>query len=161
EGARVIERAFHCHERALLLMPEHPDTVASLESLAARHDARPRLLRSWEQLLNEAALPEHVIALNLRIADFHEFDDALEAAEARYRAVLAVNSGHVVALRKLLTVYELLERRADYVETYADLLNAERGTLEDAERVARTLRLAELYEEHGRSDDAIELLRFL
>ena len=161
EGARQIERAFQCHERGLLLMPEHTDTVASLEALAGRHDARPRLLRSWEQLLNEAALPEHVIALNLRIADFHEFDDALEAAEARYRAVLAVNSGHVLALRKLLTVYELLERRADYVETYADLLNAERSTLEDSERVTRTLRLAELYEEHGRSDDAIELLRFL
>jgi tetratricopeptide (TPR) repeat protein len=161
EGASVIERAFHCHERALLLMPEHPETVGSLEALAGRHDARPRLLRSWEQLLNEAALPEHVIALNLRIADFHEFDDKLEPAEARYRAVLAVDSGHVGALRKLLTVYDLLERRTDYVETYADLLNAERATLEDAERVERTLRLAELYEEHGRSDDAIELLRFL
>jgi tetratricopeptide (TPR) repeat protein len=161
EGASVIERAFNCHERALQLIPEHPDTLASLESLAARHDARPRLLRAWEQLLNEAALPEHVIALNLRIADFHEFDDALEPAEARYRAVLAVNSGHLVALRKLLTVYDLLERRADYVETYADLLNAERSTLEDGERIERSLRLSELYEEHGRSDDAIELLRFL
>ncbi|MCA9701093.1 MAG: hypothetical protein KC431_26435, partial [Myxococcales bacterium] len=40
EGAGSIERAFVCHERALLLIPERPDSVASLEALALRHDAR-------------------------------------------------------------------------------------------------------------------------
>src|SRR5690606_25587966 len=57
--------------------------------------------------------------------------------------------------------YDLLERRADYVEVYADLLNAERHELDDGERVERSLRLAALYEEQQRSDDAVELLRFL
>src|SRR5690606_20232786 len=68
EGADKLDRAFLCHERALLLIPERPESVASLEALAARHEARARLLRAWVQLLNEAALPVHVGALNLRIA---------------------------------------------------------------------------------------------
>ncbi|HVI00385.1 MAG TPA: tetratricopeptide repeat protein, partial [Enhygromyxa sp.] len=162
EGADKLDRAFACHERALLLIPERPESVASLEALAERHEARARLLRAWEQLLNEAALPEHVVSLNLRIAEFHEHDGRLEQAEARYKAVLAVNPGHLGALRKLLSVYDELELRPQYVETYADLLNVERNTLGDDERIARSLRLAELYEEQpGRSDDALELLRFL
>ncbi|WP_146157960.1 tetratricopeptide repeat protein, partial [Enhygromyxa salina] len=161
DGAELVERAFVCHERALLLIPEEPESVASLEALSTRHGARPRLLRAWEQLLNEAALPEHVVSLNLRIAAFHEYNDALEPAEARYRAVLAVNPAHIGALNKLLVIYEQLERRGDYIEAYADLLNAERRELDDAERVDRTMRLAELYEETGRGDDALELLRFL
>ncbi|WP_181197513.1 tetratricopeptide repeat protein, partial [Enhygromyxa salina] len=160
-GAQLVERAFVSHERALLLIPEQPASVASLEALAERHDARPRLLRAWSHLLSEAALPEHVVALNLRIAAFHESDEALDAAEARYRAVLAVNPAHAGALRKLLVVYERLERRPEYIETYADLLNAERNELADGERVERSLRLAELYEGSARSDDALELLRFL
>src|SRR5690606_34162272 len=162
EGADKLDRAFLCHERALLLIPERPESVASLEALAARHEARARLLRAWEQLLNEAALPEHVVALNLRIAEFHELDGRLEPAEARYRAVLAVNPSHLGALRKLLTIYDELDLRPQYVEAYADLLNVERNALGDDERIVRSLRLAELYEDQpGRSDDALELLRFL
>jgi tetratricopeptide (TPR) repeat protein len=161
EGADKLDRAFACHERALQLIPERPESVASLEALAGRHEARARLLRAWEQLLNEAALPEHVIALNLRIAEFHERDGRLDPAEGRYRAVLAVDPSHLGALRKLLTVYDELDRRPQYVETYADLLNVERNTIDDDERVVRSLRLEELYEDQGRSDEALELLRFL
>ena len=51
-----------------------------------------------------------------------------------------------MALRELLDIYRRLERKREYVETYADLLNAERQTLSDPARIERTLELARLYD---------------
>ncbi|MFV8755019.1 tetratricopeptide repeat protein [Nannocystaceae bacterium ST9] len=185
EGAELVERAFLCHERALLLVPERPESVASLEALADRHrtpaegelassagellrakvGTPARLLRAWDYLLGEAALPEHVVAINLRVAGYHEADGELKRAEERFRAVLAVDPSHTTALRELLDIYRRLDRKREYVETYADLLNAERQTLTDPARIERTLELARLYEEGvegiDRSDESLELLRFL
>lgn len=162
EGAGNLERAFQSHEQALLWVPEDPVALGSLRSLAERHNVFDRLLAAYERLLAEAALPEHVVAMNLRIAKLHESRDELTQAEERYRAVLAVQPTHLESLSSLARIYESEERHEDYVQARSDMLDAERHDLPDDERVERTLEIATLLQERlGRTDDAIERVEML
>ncbi len=162
-GAQNVDRAFRFHEQALLLIPEHEQSLTSLLELTARHFAHDRLVQSLELLLGEAALPEHVVSQSLRIAQIHQQDGDFERAELRYKGVLAVVHNHVDALRSLLKIYEDDdERRTDYVETFAKLLTVERDELTDDERITRTLRLAGLYDTWvDQGDTSLDLLRAL
>jgi tetratricopeptide (TPR) repeat protein len=159
EGAHNLERAFGALERALLWIPRHPESLARIEALAERHGVYDRLLQSYELLLSESALPEHVVANNLRIAQLHAMREDWGAAESRYRAVLAVAPQHVESLRALVEIYERLELWAEWTDVWSDLLDIEAPELDVDERIARTMTLANVYETRlGRPKEAIERL---
>jgi tetratricopeptide (TPR) repeat protein len=162
EGADDIEGAFSAHEDALLVVPEHEFALESLAALAERRDARPRLIEAFARLLGDAVLPEHVVAIGLRIAGLHELDEDWNDAESRYRGVLAVQVDHVGALTALAKIYEAHERFADLAQVVSQRLDAEMRDLDEDDRVNRTLELAAIYEtrleEHER---VIDLLRVL
>src|SRR4029453_11450180 len=113
-----------------------------MEELAVRHAVVDRLLQAYELLLSESALPEHVVAHNVRIAELHESRGSLGDAEARYRQVLAVAPQHVGAMEALLSIYEAQERPADWAEIWSDLLELQAPDLPIDERIERTMRLA-------------------
>lgn len=162
EGASILERAFQSHEQALIWVPEDPVGLGSLSSLAERNNVFDRLLQAYERLLAEAALPEHVVAMNLRIAKLHETRDETSAAEVRYRAVLSVMPNHLEALTSLSRMYESDERHEDYVQVQIDMLEAQRHDLPDDERIDRTLAIANLLHERvSRTDESVERLELL
>lgn len=162
EGASNLERAFQALERALLWIPRHEVALARLEALAARHGVIDRLLQAYELLLAESAMPEHVVAHNVRIAELQTERGDLPQAESRWRAVLAVAPAHVPAMQALLEIFELSARWADWVDVYADLLDLEAPDLDADARVDRTLRLCKVLESDlGRPRDAIERLEQL
>lgn len=162
EGAHNLERAFGALERALLWIPRHPEALERLEALAERHGVHDRLLQAYELLLSESALPEHVVANNLRIAQLHAAREDWLAAEARYRAVLAVAPQHAESMRALLAIYESLDRHAEWVDVWSDLLELEAPDLDRAERIERTLTLAAALETKlARPRDAIERVELL
>lgn len=162
EGAQNLERAFQALERALLWVPRHELALERLEQLAERHQVIDRLLQAYELLLSESALPEHVVAHNVRIAELHEARGSLNDAEARYRQVLAVAPQHVGAMEALLAIYETQERPADWAEVWSDLLELQAPELEIDDRIERTMRLARVYETQlARPRDAIDRLELL
>lgn len=162
EGAQDIERAFAAHERALIWVPEHEVALESLRSLADRYNEIDRLLRAYELLLSEAAMPEEMVAMGLRLAQLHEARDDVARAEHRYVGVLGVMPQHRDALRSLCRIYESQERYEDYVNAYAELLEAEHEELSEEERVERGLEIGRLLAEQlGRRRDAIEHLHVL
>lgn len=162
EGADDVEAAFRAHERALLTVPEDESALESLQDLAARRDARGRLIQAYAHLLNEAALPEHVVALGLRIAALHELDEAWEDAERRYRGVLAVQPENLTSLGKLADIFEAQERWSDYADVFSRRLNIEARELTEDEHVTRTLHLATIYETKlDTREKGIDVLRVL
>jgi tetratricopeptide (TPR) repeat protein len=162
EGAHNLERAFGALERALLWIPRHPEALERIEALAERHGVHDRLLQAYELLLSESALPEHVVANNLRIAQLHAARENWPAAEARYRALLAVAPQHTGAMRALIAIYETLERHADWVDVWADLLEIEAPDITAEERIDRTMTLvAALETKLARPRDAIERIELL
>ncbi len=162
EGAEDLERAFVAHEQALVWMPEDPVALESLGALAQRHAEVDRLQRAYEHLLAEAALPDHLVAMGMRLARLHESRDDDVAAEARFRGVLELSPAHREALRSLCRIYESSERWSDYVSVFSDLLEAENEELGAEERIERTLELARiLSEDLGRKDAALERLELL
>ncbi len=157
EGAHNLERAFGALERALLWIPRHPEALERLEALADRHGVHDRLLQAYELLLSESALPEHVVANNLRIAQLHTAREQWAQAESRYRAVLAVAPAHVDAMRALVAIYEGLGRHAEWADVFDDLLEAEAPDLDAGVRIDRTLALASVLETRlGKPREAIE-----
>lgn len=162
EGAGSLERAFSSHEQALIWVPEDPIALQSMESLAERHNVVDRLLTAYEKLLAEAALPDHVVAMNLRIARLHESRDEFPQAEARYRAVLSVVPNHLEALSALAAIYESEERHEDYVQARIDMLEAERHDLSDDDRVQRSLEISDLLHERlARTEESVDRLELL
>ncbi len=162
EGAEQLERTFGQYEQALLLDPEEPQALEALQSLAHRHDAVDRLLEAYESLLAEAALPEHVVAQSLRLAELHEERENWDQAEQRYRGVLAVQPTHEVALQRLSRIYESQERWADYVNAYGELLDVQAPILDDEERIERSRRIVTLQEDElGKTSEAVEFLERL
>ncbi|MCB9716374.1 MAG: tetratricopeptide repeat protein [Myxococcales bacterium] len=161
-GAGNLERAFQAHEQALLIVPEDPTALESLRSLAERHNVLDRLLQAYLRLLAEATLPRQLIAQNLRIAALHETRDDLKAAEASYKAVQEVAPRHVEALQSLLRIYSTRDQPAPYVETLAELIEAQREQWPEDTLVERSLELTSmLHERLGRSDEAVEHLELL
>ena len=157
EGAHNLERAFGALERALLWIPRHPEALERLEALAERHGVQDRLLQAYELLLSESALPEHVVANNLRIAQLHAAREDWAAAESRYRAVLAVAPQHAESMRALIAIYAALERHAEWADVWSDLLELEAPDLDRDERIERTMALATVFETKlARPRDAIE-----
>ena len=162
EGAEDVERAFRALEQALVWQPEDPVALEALRSLADRHAEIDRLQQAYEFLLGEAALPDHLVAMGMRLARLHESRDDDASAEVSFRGVLELSPTHRDALRSLCRIYEVSERWADYVVVFSDLLEVENETLEADERIARTLELARILSEHlGRKDAAIERLELL
>jgi len=162
EGGADLDRAFRAIEDALMTVPEYPSAVAALESLAERHSAVDRLVRAYEALLAEATMPDHLIALGLRLAPRYEDRGDLEAAEERYRGVLQFVPNHLEALRALCRIYEPTTRFSDFAAAYGSLLEAERGELSHDELVLRTMRLAALLADRlNRPTEAIERLTLL
>lgn len=162
EGAEDIERAFAAHERALVWVPEDEVALESLRSLSERHAEVDRLQKSYEFLLSEAALPDHLVAMGMRLARLHEARDDDARAEASFRGVLEISPTQRDALRSLCKIYESAERWADYVVVFSDLLETENEELETQDRIDRTLELAQiLAEQLGRKDAAIERLELL
>ncbi len=162
EGGSDLERAFKAHEQALMWVPEHPEALQSLRSLAERHAEDDRLQQAYELLLAEAALPEHLIEMGLRLARLHEARDDDDSAETRYRGVLSISPTHRDALRALCRIYESSERWSDYVEVFSDLLEAQTEELDTEERIDRTLALSGILAENlARKKDAIERTELL
>ncbi|MBX7078918.1 MAG: tetratricopeptide repeat protein [Nannocystaceae bacterium] len=162
EGAHNLERAFQSLERALLWIPRHPEALARIEGVAERHGVHDRLLQAYELLLAESALPEHVVAHNLRIAELHAAREQWPQAESRYRAVLAVAPQHVGAMTALLSIYDTLARHGDWAAIDADLLELQAPDLTLDERIDRTLQLCRVLETQlARPRDAIERLEQL
>jgi len=162
DGAADLERAFRSHETALGCVPEDPEALVGLAGLAERHNMIDRLRTAYESLLADAALPDHVVAMNLRIAQLHDTRDEPNQAEVRYRAVLSVMSNHVGALTALAGIYEVAERDEDYVQARADLLEAQRHDFTDDERVEQTVALAYLLHERlDRTNEATERLEVI
>ncbi len=162
DGAGQVERAFAHYEQALLLVPELSEALEGIVELATRHDATRRLLQAYEHLLSEAALPEQVVAYNIRIAKLHERLDEPHNAEKRYRAVLSVQTKHEEALEALCRIYETAEDHNGYVEVFARLLDVQVPKLEDDQRIARTRKLADLLDgKLARHPEAIERLEQL
>ncbi|MBP7288581.1 MAG: tetratricopeptide repeat protein [Nannocystaceae bacterium] len=162
EGAHNLERAFQALERALLWVPRHEEALERLEGLAARHGVMERLLQAYELLLAESAMPEHVVAHNLRIAELHAAAEHWDEAESRYRAVLAVAPHHTGAMRALLDIYRGLEQHAQWAGVWSDLLEVEAPDLDADERIARTLELCHVFEQRlARPREAIERLELL
>lgn len=162
EGANNLERAFAAHEQALIWIPDHDRALVGITALAERHDAEPRLIAAYQRLLDEASLPEHVVATALRLARLHRRRDELQPAERRYREVLDVAPHHVEALRSLCEIYQDQGRQHDYVEVFAELLEAEHDDLGDDEIIDRTLELARLLAERGnKRKEALDRLEHL
>ncbi|HWB79580.1 MAG TPA: tetratricopeptide repeat protein, partial [Nannocystaceae bacterium] len=162
EGARNVERAFQALERALLWMPRFEPALERLEALAARHGVIDRLLQAYELLLSESAMPEHVVANNLRIAELHVEREDWPHAEERYRAVLAVAPQNIGAMAALLQVYETTEKHAEWADVYSDLLDALANELTAEERIERSLRLTGVLETKlARPREAIDRLELL
>lgn len=162
DGAEDVERAFRALEQALVWAPEDPVALEALASLADRNAEVDRLQQAYEYLLGEAALPEHLIAMGMRLARLHESRDDDEKAEASFRGVLEVSPTHRDALRALCRIYESSERWADFVVVFADLLEVETELIDADDRIDRTLELARvLSEQLGRKDAAIERLELL
>ena len=162
QGAEDIERAFRAHEQALVWVPEDPVGLESLRALSERHAEIDRQQQAYEHLLEEAALPDHLVAMGMRLARLHESRDDDSSAEACFRGVLDISPTHRDALRSLCRIYEASERWSDYVVVFADLLEAENEELDADERIERTLELARILgDELDRKDDAIERLELL
>ena len=162
EGAQNIERAFRAHERALIWVQEYDVALDSLRALAERHAEGDRLRQAYELLLSEAAMPEHIVSMGMRLAQLHEARDDVESAEASYRGVLGVTPQNTEALRSLCRIYESQERHADLAETLGELLEAENEVIDDDERVDRSMEIARiLSEELGHKKEAIERLELL
>ncbi|MCR9160394.1 MAG: tetratricopeptide repeat protein [Nannocystaceae bacterium] len=162
QGAEDTERAFRAVEQALVWVPEEPVALETLRGLAERHAQTDRLQRAYEFLLGEAALPDHLIAMGMRLARLHESRDDDAAAEASFRGVLEVSPTHRDALRSLCRIYESTERWAEYVVVFSDLLEVETEDLDADDRIERTLDLARILSEKlGRKDAAIERLELL
>jgi tetratricopeptide (TPR) repeat protein len=162
EGAGHLERAFQAHEQALMWMPEYPVAVESLDQLADRHEAVDRLLQAYERLLAEAAMPEHLVAIGMRMAELHEARDDLQRAEERYRGVLSVNPTHLQALRAICRIYEFQNRSAEWVDAAAELLEVEGPDLDEDVLVTRNVELCgALAHKVGRMDEAVDRLDLL
>lgn len=162
EGAHNVERAFQALERALLWLPRHEPALERLEALAARHGVIERLLQAYELLLSESAMPEHVVANNLRIAELHVEREDWTRAEERYRAVLAVAPQNIGAMEALLAVYETTGKHAEWADVYSDLLDALANELTPEERIERSLRLCDVLETKlARPREAIDRLELL
>jgi tetratricopeptide (TPR) repeat protein len=162
EGAGSIERAFRAHERALIWVPEYEVALDGLRGLAERHAEGDRLRQAYELLLSEAALPDQIVAMGMRLAQLHEARDDVESAEASYRGVLAVTPQNTEALRSLCRIFESQERWNEYIEVFGDLLDAEHEEIDDDERVRRSMEIARLQSEAlGRKKEAIERLEML
>lgn len=162
EGAGHLERAFQAHEQALMWVPEYPIGIESLEALADRHGAVDRLLQAYDRLLVEAAMPEHVVALGMRMAELHEGRDELDQAETRFRGVLSVIPTHVDALRAVCRICEFQNRSADWVEAATRLLDVETPELDEGTQIDRTLELCEVLAHRlDQVGDAIEHLELL
>lgn len=162
QGAEDTERAFRALEQALVWVPEEPIALETLRGLADRHAETDRLQQAYEFLLGEAALPDHLIAMGMRLARLHESRDDDGAAETSFRGVLEVSPTHRDALRSLCRIYESSERWADYVVVFSDLLEVENENLDADDRIERTLDLARILSEKlGRKDGAIERLELL
>ncbi|MEM9460956.1 MAG: tetratricopeptide repeat protein, partial [Myxococcota bacterium] len=161
-GADNLERAFQAHEQALLTVPEHPEALASLQSLAERHNVLDRLLTAYQHLLVQTTLPRQQVAHNMRIAALHETRDDLPAAQACYRAVLDVNPRQVEALESLLRIYATDDRPADYVKALAELIDAQREQWPEDTLVERSLELSTmLVERLSRTEEAVDHLLLL
>ncbi len=162
DGAEDIERAFTAHEQALVWIPEDEVALESLRSLSERHAEVDRLQRSYAFLLREAVLPEHLVAMGMRLARLHESRDDDKNAETSFRGVLEISPNNRDALRSLCKIYESAEQWADYVVVFSDLLETENEELDAQDRINRTLELAHiLAEQLGRKDAAIERLELL
>jgi tetratricopeptide (TPR) repeat protein len=162
EGAGHLERAFQSHEQALMWVPEYPVAVDSLEQLADRHEAVERLLQAYDRLLAEAAMPEHVVAIGMRMAQLHEASDDLARAEERYQAVLSVMPMHLEALRAVCRICEFQNRFADWVEAASQLLEVEESDLDADTVITRSLEMCDVLAHRvGRMNDAVERLELL
>lgn len=162
QGAEDIERAFRSLEQALMWVPEDPLALESMRSLAERHAEIDRLQQSYEYLLSEAALPDHIVAMHMRLARLNESREDDDAAEIHFRGVLELSPTHREALRSLCRIYESQERWTQYVVAFADLLEVENEDIDAEQRVERTLELSRILSEQlGRKDAAIERLELL
>lgn len=162
QGASNLERAFTALEQALLIVPEHPVALERLQALAERHNVLDRLLAAYRRLLGEATLPRHLIAQHMRIAALDETRDDLAAAEASYRAVLGIAPRHVEALGRLLRLYSIDDRPAEYVEVLAELIEAMRDQWPVETLVERSLELCTMLDQRlSRTEEAVEHLLLL
>ena len=162
EGADEAEPAFVAHERALSIIPEDPRAIESLTDLATRREASARLIQTYAELLNDAALPEHVIALGMRIAGLHETAESWDEAERRYRGVLAVQLENCEALEKLESIYAAQDRHSDYADAFSKRLSIQAAELDPDAHVERSLQLAQVYESRlDAREKAIDVMRLL
>jgi len=161
-GAEDIEAAFVAHERAATIDFDDDDALRGLYDLAERHGRAPRLVAALETIRDAAALPEHLIAIDLRLADLHADAGDAQAARDSLERILEVDADHTVALSRLIEAYRTLERWPRYAELEARLIEAEKAELTADDYVQRQLDLQELIATKlSRREDSVEALYML
>ncbi len=159
EGGQNLEQAFRALEQALLVRPDDESALASLESLAARHDARPRQLKAYKRLIAEVTLPENLVRFHLLAGKLQEQLEAFEEAIDHNRRVLGMAQNRE-ALEALTRLYAAIGDDAQSIDASSRLLDFDRKTLSPEEHVERTLEVArDLADRVGRIDAGLRKLK--
>lgn len=162
QSAEHVEAAFQAHEQALLRDPAYPKALQSLEGLSQRHDAPPRLIRSYRFLHQRAKSDDVAIAMATRLAELCEAQGDLDDAVQCHRDIIERDAQHLQSLSQLCGLYERKQEYGNYTETFAQKLEVERFLISEDERIDRSLHLAKLYKEKlGRTSESISTLRSL
>lgn len=140
------EAAFDALARAVALDPRVEENLGNFERLAEGLNRWDRVVEVYDGAVGALADdPYRHVELLLRIGQIHEVqrNDA-DAAIARYRSVLDVDSGNAGALRALDRLYEALERYAEMADVLRRELNLSDLSPDDA--VALRYRLGQALE---------------
>lgn len=145
--------ALALREEAEALDPGHTDNLRSLARLCRALGRELRLVEVLEALARRNQDRAEALALLVRAARVAERLE-LEPA-ARWRAVLALDPRHSAAQRGL---ERALRRRGSYGELLKHYLACAKES-SDSLRVHYLLRIASVYQEMERLEDALEILR--
>ena len=130
EAVENPNTAFDTYARAVAFDSSNEQTLGSLERIGSMVNRWPDIAALYDAELDKLAeTPDRFVELCLRVAQIYEVQlDNLDGAIVRFRRVLDVDPGNIVALRSLDRLYSVTEKWRDL----AAIVAREAETAEDA-----------------------------